>query len=48
MPTTYKVRSGDTLSGIAVRFRTTVTALTELNGIKDASQLRIGQVLKLP
>ena len=47
-PSTYKVRSGDTLSGIAATFGTTVDVLTQLNDIKDASSLRIGQVLKLP
>ena len=46
--TTYKVRSGDTLSGIAAEFRTTVKALSEINGIDDPSRLRIGQVLTLP
>ena len=45
---TYKVRSGDTLSGIAATFGTTVDVLTQLNDIKDASSLRIGQVLQLP
>lgn len=47
-PTTYKVRRGDTLSGIAAAFGTTVKALSELNGIDDPSRLRVGQVLKLP
>lgn len=46
--TTYKVRSGDTLSGIASTFGTTVDVLTKLNDIKDASSLRIGQILRLP
>lgn len=47
-PTSYKVKRGDTLSGIAARFGTTVKVLVELNGIKDPSKLHIGQVIKLP
>ena len=47
-PATYKVKRGDTLSGIAARFGTTVKVLVELNDIKDPSKLRVGQVLKLP
>lgn len=46
--TTYKVQSGDTLSGIASRFGTTVKAITSLNGISASSTLRVGQVLKIP
>jgi LysM repeat protein len=45
---TYTVRSGDTLSGIAVRFGTSVAALRQLNGIEDPSLLRVGQVLRIP
>ena len=45
---TYKVKRGDTLSGIAAEFGTTVAVLKELNDIKDASKLRVGQVLDLP
>lgn len=45
---TYKVKSGDTLIAIAARFGTTPKVLRELNGIKDPSNLKIGQVLKLP
>ena len=41
-------RAGDTLSGIAAAFGTTVKVLAELNDIKDPSKLRVGQVIKLP
>jgi LysM repeat protein len=45
---TYKVRSGDTLSAIAARYKTTVKVLADLNKITDPSKLKIGQVLRLP
>ena len=45
---TYKVRSGDTLGGIAREFGTTVAILQELNGIDNPRLLRVGQVLELP
>lgn len=45
---TYKVKRGDTLSGIAAEFGTTVKVLKRLNGIDDPSKLRVGQVLQLP
>jgi LysM repeat protein len=45
---TYKVRSGDTLGGIASEFGTTVAVLQELNGIENPRLLKVGQVLKLP
>ncbi len=48
IPKTYKVKSGDTLSGIAAKFGTTVKALERLNGITDPSKLHVGQILKLP
>lgn len=45
---TYRVRSGDTLSGIAERYDTTVRALVRLNDIDDPNEIRAGQRLKLP
>ena len=45
---TYRVRSGDTLSRIAGRFKTSVSTLQRLNGIRDPNLLRAGQLLKLP
>jgi LysM repeat protein len=45
---TYKVKAGDTLVGIAARFKTTPKALATLNGITNASSLKVGQTLKLP
>lgn len=45
---TYKVKSGDTLTVIAARYGTTVTAIMKLNKIKDARAIRVGQVLRIP
>lgn len=45
---TYTVKSGDTLSGIASKYGTTVAKLVELNGIKNANLIYRGQVIKLP
>jgi LysM repeat protein len=45
--TTYKVRSGDTLSGIATRFQTTVKKLKAANGL-TSNAIRPGQVLTIP
>jgi len=44
---TYQVRRGDTLSGIARRYRTTTGNLRKLNNLKG-STLRIGQRLQVP
>ena len=46
--TSYKVKRGDTLSGIAGAFGTTWQVLAELNGITDPGRLKVGQVLQLP
>lgn len=43
----YKVRSGDTLSGIAERNRTSVSSLCRLNGLRTTSILQIGQNLRV-
>lgn len=45
---TYRVSAGDTLSSIAARFQTTVTAIEQANGITDPRALRVGQVLTIP
>lgn len=44
---TYRVRRGDTLSGIARRHKTSVRNLRQLNNMKG-STLRIGQRLQVP
>lgn len=47
-PKEYVVKTGDTLSRIAVRYNTTVKKLAELNGIKNVNLIYAGQRLKLP
>lgn len=44
---TYTVKHGDTLSGIAQKYNTTVDELVRLNGIKNKNLIYIGQVLKV-
>ena len=44
----YIVKSGDALSKIAAAHGCKTKDLMELNGIKDANKIRIGQKLKLP
>ena len=44
----HAVRRGDTLSSIALRYRSSVAAIAEVNGISLRSLLRPGQVLLVP
>ena len=46
--TTYIVKSGDTLSGIATKYGTTYQALAEYNGISNPNLIYPGQVIKIP
>ena len=43
----HRIRSGDTLGGIAVRYGTTVSRLCQLNGISRTTTLRIGRSLRV-
>ncbi|WP_246065273.1 N-acetylmuramoyl-L-alanine amidase [Hydrocarboniclastica marina] len=43
----YKIRSGDTLSGIARRNQTSVGRLKELNSLNN-EELQVGQVIRIP
>lgn len=44
---TYKVRRGDTLSGIAGRYKLSVSALKKANRL-SGTRIRIGQTLRIP
>lgn len=44
---TYTVRAGDTLSGIAARYGTTWQHLQQINGIRNANLIHVGQVLRI-
>jgi LysM repeat protein len=45
---TYIVQPGDTLSAIARRFNTTVTAIAQASGISNINYITVGQQLTIP
>ncbi len=45
---TYKVKRGDTLNSIALKFGVTVKALRKANGLSGGDVIRRGQVLVIP
>lgn len=45
---TYEVERGDTLSGLAVRFDTTVRQLAQLNGLSNAHRIVAGRTIQVP
>ncbi len=46
--TAYKVRRGDTLSGIADSFNVSLDTVVSFNGVKNARTLQPGKILKIP
>jgi LysM repeat protein len=44
----YRVRTGDTLGGIARRHGVSVTALQAANGLGESTRIRPGQLLSIP
>lgn len=44
----YQIKSGDTLTRIAARYGTSVSALAKLNGIKNVNLIYAGASLRLP
>lgn len=45
---THRVRSGDTVSGIAARYGVSASQLARLNNLSKRNLVRVGQTLKLP
>ncbi|HLG01964.1 MAG TPA: peptidoglycan DD-metalloendopeptidase family protein [Bacteroidia bacterium] len=45
--TYHSIKKGETLSGLAVKYKTSVTKLCQLNGIKKTSKLQIGQKIRV-
>jgi len=44
----YQVRPGDTLTEIADKFKTDVSTLGQVNGIRDSDDIKAGDTIKVP
>jgi GH25 family lysozyme M1 (1,4-beta-N-acetylmuramidase) len=45
---TYTIKTGDTLTAIAIKYGTTVAAIASANNIANINNIRVGQVLVIP
>lgn len=45
---TYTVKTGDTLSAIALKYKTTYQKLAQYNKISNPNVIRVGQIIKIP
>ena len=45
---THTIQPGDTLSGVAVKYGTTVAAIASANNIKNINNIKVGQELVIP
>lgn len=43
----YTVKKGDTLWDLAKKYNTTVKSISDMNGIKDANKIYVGQTIKI-
>ncbi len=48
MASNHLIKRGDTLSGLAARYKTSVSELAKLNGIKNVNLIYAGKTLRLP
>ena len=48
IPSTYEIKRGESLSGIAKRFGLSTAELAAYNGIVNPDAIQAGQVLKIP
>jgi murein DD-endopeptidase MepM/ murein hydrolase activator NlpD len=46
--TEYRIKQGDTISGVAARFSISAESIIAFNNIKEAWNIRIGSTLKIP
>ena len=44
----YTIKRGDTLSGIAAKYKTTYQYLAKINNIADPNKINAGAVIKVP
>lgn len=47
-PSYYRVKRGDSVYNIARKYCTSVKAISRTNGLRDATHIDVGQVLRLP
>ena len=43
----YTIKSGDTLTKIAAKYKTTVSKLCQLNGLKPSSKIQVGKSIRI-